>query len=245
MPIRFLILASAIPLLAGAADINREVLAQFCHYAPEEFWQLLDLQRPAAVTPQLASAIIATLPNEGEVMRLTAAEGQKLASISAVLRAHDREGVYLAKVVDSPQARVGLHARFVLLVTRTALRMLSAAQLQAVVAHEIGHEYVWLDYEAARAKGNNRRLRSLELFCDGVALLTLARIGVEPRTLINALRLLEFSNHPSGLVPKYDSHPAMPDREDFARQIRTWIDRGGSFARTQAINKPMNQGDKK
>lgn len=226
-PIHFLILASAIPLRTEAADINREVLAQFRQYAPEKFWELLDLKRPAPVTPQFASEIRGALPQEGEVRNLTPADGYKLASISAVLRAHNREGVYLVKVVDSQQARVGLHARFVVLVTRTALRMLSATQLQAVVAHEIGHEYLWLDYESARAKGDSRRLRSLELFCDGIALLTLARIGLEPETLIDALRLMEFSNGRNGLVQEFDSHPTLLDRVELARQIKTWLARGG------------------
>jgi hypothetical protein len=245
MQICLLILASAIPLVAEAVDINREVLAQFRQYSPEKFGQWLDLQRPAAVTPQLASAIRAKLPKENEVRRLTSADGQKLESISAVLRAHDREGVYLVKVVDIPQARVGLHARFVVLVTRTALRILSAGQLQALVAHEIGHEYVWLDYESARAKGNSRRLRSLELFCDGVALVTLARIGAEPETLIDALRLLDFADRRNGLVLEYSSHPTLPDREDFARQIRTWLDAGSTSARAHVTDRPMNQGDRR
>jgi hypothetical protein len=245
MRIGFLILASAILLRAEAADINREVLTQFRQYAPEEFRQWLDLNRPAAVTPQVASAIRAALPSEGEVRRLTVLEQEKLESLSAVLRAHDRDGVYLLKVVDSPQARIGLHARLVVLVTRTALRILSAAQLQAIVAHEIGHEYVWLDYESARAMGNSRRLRSLELFCDGVALLTLARIGAELETLTEALRLLEFSDRRNGLISDDSSHPTLPDREDFARQIRIWLDTEGRFSRAQTTYKSSTRKGRK
>ena len=242
---RLLILAFAIPLLAGAADVNREVLAQFRRYAPEEVGRWLALHRPAAVTPHVASALRAALPNEGELMHLTRADRLKLESISVVLRPHEREGVYLVKVVDSLQARIGLHARFVLLVTSTALRTLTAAQLQAVAAHEVGHEYVWLDYEFARAEGNSRRLRSLELFCDGVALLTLARIGVDPGTLIDALRLLESSDRRNALLPESYSHPTLPDREDFARHIITWLDTGGHFARKQTDGKPRNQWRRK
>ena len=129
--------------------------------------------------------------------------------------------------------------------TSTALQILSAEQLQAIVAHEIGHEYVWLDYESARANGDSRRLRALELFCDGVALFTLARIGVEPRTLIDALRLLEFSDRSNGFVLESYSHPMLPDRADFACEIKTWLYRDGSFARVQAINQPMNSGGKR
>ena len=66
-----------------------------------------------------------------------------------MLKLHGRDTDYLFKVVESPQARIAIHARFVVLITDTALRLLTPSQLQALVAHEIGHEYVWEEYEEA------------------------------------------------------------------------------------------------
>ncbi len=216
----------AIPLVCRPLDSYVDVLYQFRRYGPEEFGALLDRRRPPLVTPELAARIVADLPTEGEVKRRTVSDMHKLGSISVVLRAHGREGVYLTKVVDSVQARVGLHARFILLATNTALRVLSPVQFQAIVAHEIGHEYVWDEYEAARHQGDWRKLRALELFCDGVAMVTLARIGADPATLTEALRLMAASDKLNRLVSDDSSHPTVVERAEFARQIGQWLDAG-------------------
>jgi hypothetical protein len=231
-----LILASAL-LLAGAlpcpADAYSDALDRFRRYAPEEFGQVLDRHRPRPVDPELAASIIGALPKEGEVKRLAASDVQKLESVSTVLRAHGREKIYMIKVVDSRQARVGLHARFIVLMTNTALRILSPLQLQAMVAHEIGHEYVWDEYESARRKGNTRRLRELELFCDGVATVTLARIGAAPAALVDALRSVDASDRRNGLVSEDRSYPAVAERADFARQIINWLEARRSSSSTR------------
>jgi hypothetical protein len=57
------------------------------------------------------------------------------------------------------------------LISKSALALLDSDELQAAVAHEIGHEYVWAKHEAAWEQKDSRRLQELELFCDGVATL--------------------------------------------------------------------------
>jgi len=229
----------AIPLVCRALDSYADVLDQFRRYGPQEFGEVLDRRRPPLVAPELAARIVAALPTQGEVERRTVSDLDKLGSISAVLRAHGREGVYLTKVVDSVQARVGLHARFILLATNTALRVLSPAQFQAIVAHEIGHEYVWDEYEAAQRQGSWRQLRALELFCDGVAMVTLARIGADPATLTDALRLMAATDKLNRLLSDDSSHPTLVERAEFARQIGKWLDAGrGSTSEPRAPSAP-------
>ncbi len=63
-----------------------------------------------------------------------------------------------------------------------------------------------------------------------IALLTLARIGVDPKTLVDALRLLEFYNRRNGLAVVYNLHPPIPVRADFARQINTWLETGAGVS---------------
>jgi hypothetical protein len=235
-----LILASSLLIggdfLCPAADAYSDMLGQFLRYEPDAFGEVLDSRRPLPVAPELAASIVAALPKGGEMKRLTVSDIRKLESLSAVLRAHGREQVYRIKVVDSRQARVGLHARFVLLVTHTVLRILSTTQLQAIVAHEIGHEYVWDEYEAARQKSNRSRLRALELFCDGVATVTLSGIGAAPESLTDALRLLDASDRRNGFLSDDNSYPTVAERADFARQIVRWLDggRGSSSHRPAA-----------
>ena len=58
-----------------------------------------------------------------------------------MLRYHHRQGVLQLKLVTVGYAFVGLHARTVLLVSREALDLLEGPMLQALIGHEIGHEY--------------------------------------------------------------------------------------------------------
>jgi hypothetical protein len=203
-------------------------LDDFIRSSPEEFFARLDGQRPMVVDAELRARVIATLPTEGEVRQLTAAQRNKLNSVRPVLRAHGRDRVYVLKVVEGRQARIGLHARFVVLISETALTPLTPIQLQAAVAHEIGHEYVWGEFESARRRGDWARLRELELFCDGIAAVTLARIDADPAEWIGALECLYAEDRSRGIVyANENDHPTLEERREFIRRIRRWLVAGG------------------
>ena len=142
----------------------------------------LELCRPAPLSPEEKAAVLASLPRDGEITALTGGEREKLAFVDRFLATQHRRGVYAVKVIDPAQAWVGLHGRAVLLITRSALRLLSAAELTAIVAHEVGHEYVYSEYGAAKAAGNSSELKRLELTCDAlaVAMLKHPAFGWEP-----------------------------------------------------------------
>ena len=177
------------------------------------------LEAPRHLSAKLKARIAASLPKEGEVKTLTAMQREKLEVVAPVLKAHGREDDYLLKVVESRQARTAIYARSVVLISETALRVLSPTQLQAMVAHEIGHEYVWDEFEEARKKGDHARLRELELVCDGVAVLTLLRIGVPASALIDGLRTMTNSNRSNGLEVDGRSYPTLLEREQFAHRV--------------------------
>ncbi len=185
------------------------------------FEKLNHLSPLPRIEPDFKRSVLASLPTEGEARTLSPADRAKLESAALVLRLHGRETDYIFKVVASPQARIAVHARFVVLVTDTALRLLTSSQLQALVAHEIGHEYVWGEYEDARQSNDWPRVRELELFCDGVALQTLVKIGAPPSALIEALRILTATNRQKRLVsdPARDSHPSLVDRTRFSKDL--------------------------
>src|SRR6185295_8899345 len=96
--------------------------------------------RPPQIGPDDRARALSVLPETGD-LRPTRDERAKLSMIEPVLVFHHREQVVETRLVDSPQAAVVLHQRAVLLISRPALRLMSGAELQAVVAHEIGHEY--------------------------------------------------------------------------------------------------------
>jgi hypothetical protein len=181
--------------------------------------------RPAPVTAAERARVLATLPADGEVCSLSAAQREKLLALHRVLALHGREAVYVVKVVQVPQAVVALHARTVVLVSEPALDLLSPEELQALVAHEIGHEYFWTDYFQARRDEDRARLRTLELLCDGIAILTLRRAGVDPRELTSALERVDRYNHDRfGAALYEENYPGLETRRQLARRLIGWLD---------------------
>ena len=133
--------------------------------------------RPNPIGAEEKRRALAELPTKGE-LRPTAGDTAKLESLRRVLIYHKREAVFEVKVVDVPQAAVVLYARSVVLVSRPALRLVSALELQAIVAHEMGHEFFWEEH--ARNGRDARTRHELELRCDAIAILTLLQLGLDP-----------------------------------------------------------------
>ena len=105
---------------------------------PNVMARFLETARPAPMSSEDKARVLNTLPPEGEVTNLNASARRKLAALTQVLRAAGRESVYEIKVIDVPQARIGLLARAVILISEPALTLLDADELQAQVAHESG-----------------------------------------------------------------------------------------------------------
>jgi hypothetical protein len=199
---------------------------------PRRFIQFLEAGRPARVSDELKARILQGLPPEGEVTDLDGAARKRLAALGPLLRATGRDGVYTVKVIDVPQAAVSLHARVVLLVSQPALRLLGAEELQALVAHEVGHEYVWADWERASTARDHARLRELELLCDGIAVVTLHGLGIDPAHLIAGLEKLGRFNQRwfAGAIRNVGDYPTEKQRREFVRAAGAWVARRESQA---------------
>jgi hypothetical protein len=125
----------------------------------------------------------------------------KLAVIRPILAFHERDhDMELRLITVGGRASVGLHARTVLLISREALGLFNTDELKAIMAHELGHDYVWDDYSEARERGDDRRLQELELRCDGFAVITMNRIGVDSEHLVSAATKLARHNERLGPV---------------------------------------------
>jgi hypothetical protein len=180
----------------------------------------LDGCRPAALTADEKSRVVSSLPPDGEVTQLTGAERAKLQAVQRVLRLHHRDGVYELKVVDVRQAGTAIYERAVVLISHHALRLLDAEELQAVVAHEVGHEYIWAAYAAAESAGDSSRLRELELACDAVAILTLSRLGINPDRLFSALETIgRFNKKRFGTALNEKSYPSLTVRKALIKRM--------------------------
>jgi hypothetical protein len=184
---------------------------------------LLRRLRPAPLSLALRAAVVAALPPEGE-LQPTEAEREKIAALEPVFDLHERNGLIVIKVIDVGHAFVGLHAKAVLLLSRDALSLVSAQQLQALAAHELGHEMFWDEYEAARVAGGQGRLQELELRCDGVAVTTLRGLGRGPQSLIDAVTKMTRHNERLRAVGSASRYVSLRQRRHFIEAVAAILD---------------------
>jgi Zn-dependent protease with chaperone function len=188
--------------------------------------QRFESVRPLPVSPAEKEGVLSTLPPEGDVRTLDAGQRKKLAAAQRVLELHGREAVYEVKVIDVPQAAVALHARAVVLVSEPALDLLDSEELQALVAHEVGHEYFWSEYFRARRDNDRSLLQTLELLCDGLAIVTLRRAGMDPKRLTSALeKIVRYNRRRFGAALNEGDYPAIGERRRFAGRLVEWLER--------------------
>ena len=173
----------------------------------------LDACLPKPVSAVEKAAVVESLPAHGAVTHVGAGEGRKLDAISRLLGTNGRDSVYDVRVITVPQAWTGLYKRAVLLISLPALRLLSSEELQALVAHEIGHEYVWQEYADAKSRRDTKRLRELELVCDAIAVRILAREGILPDRLETAIEKVSWYNRERlGVALNEGNYPSLKDR---------------------------------
>jgi len=180
--------------------------------------QYLRSIRPPQISPALKAQMIALLPKEGEVQ--PSAKGQaKLAALGPILKYHERASTVDLKVIRAGQLFIGFYARAAILITEEALDLLSAEELQAVVAHELAHEYFWDEYELARQHEHYARVQELELRCDGIAIITLSRLGLDPSCLMSAVNKLTRFGEVAGAEALARLYPARAERTRFMHSM--------------------------
>lgn len=224
------ILVSAPPAAEAQDDSPLETaLHYFTRHDARDFVERIDAARPVPVRDDQRLRILATLPLEGDLRDLNTAQRKKLAALRPVLELHRREAVYVIKVIEVPQAAVGLHARAVVLVSERALDLLDAQELQALVAHEVGRELFWDQYSRARRDEGRSSLRTLELLCDGFAVVTLRHLGVSPERLISALeKMVRYDRDRFGTAVNENNYPPIGDGRRFVGRLVEWLGQSGS-----------------
>jgi hypothetical protein len=140
-------------------------------------------------------------------------ERRKITAVRQVLDFHQRGEVYLIKVIDIPEAFTGLHERTVLLISRPTLQLLETEQLQALAAHELGHEYIWNEHRMAKVLADKARLRELELACDRIAIATLTRMMLPASALMTALEnVFTYNREHFGVALDEPMYPSLSER---------------------------------
>ena len=190
---------------------------------PNALARFLETARPKPVSSEDRARVLSTLPPEGEVTDLSASARRKLAALNELLRTSGRESAYEIKVVDVPQAGLALYARSVILVSEAALTLLDADELQASLAHEMGHGYVWTEREQAFQLGDHKRLKDLELVCDAIAIVTLHGLGMDVSRLMSGVeKTSRFNRERFGKANNERDYPTVAERRAFAGAVVAW-----------------------
>ena len=135
---------------------------------------------------------------------ISASGGQlaKLLALGPILKYHERESAIDVKVLRVDGATAAFLAGAAILITEPTLEVLSSQELQATVAHELGHEYFCGEFEVARQHADYATLQEIELRCDGIAVITLHALGLDPESVLASARTL--STYPG--PPKGGAH---------------------------------------
>jgi Zn-dependent protease with chaperone function len=147
--------------------------------------------------------------------------------LNALLGPQHRASVYELRVIDIPQAWIGLTGRAVIVITQTALELLSADELRAIMAHEMAHEYVTYQYAEARNNRNAERLRTLELICDAIGVILLEKSSLSSDPLAPALRKLAQYNLHFGSFANDADYPTFEARRKLIVSVQRKIRQSG------------------
>ena len=174
-------------------EIALDAFSYFQKVNGQQFDEYLSRIRPDALAPELRTRILNMLPKT-DLLNPSSDELAKIKTLNTILAYHQRDSVITIKVLRANSASAVFVAGAAVLITRPALKLLTSEELQAVVAHELGHEYYWNKFELARQNGNFASIRELELRCDGIAVVTLHHLGLNPESLISAITKLSKQN---------------------------------------------------
>ena len=221
------VMMTMVPMLANERkpSVTKSALEYFERHDPMTIDEFLAGLRPAPLDEEKRARVIVGLPAQGAI-RPGAHEVAKMSRAEDVLAYHDRLGLIPFTIIDVAPAFVGLHGRAVILVSTHALSLVSNEEFAALVAHEIGHEFVWGDYQTAVERRDYASIRELELRCDGIAVLTLRRLGIDPERLVRAVEMLTWYNEQRRLDPDRQEYVPRDDRRAFIRAVAKvqWAD---------------------
>ncbi len=202
-------------LKPGSVEAN--VPAFFEQIEDRSFEDYLRRIRLPKVSAAFKAEVLAQIA-KGEEVKVSDRMKDKLAGLEPILRYHERDSVIEIKVISAREAYVGLQGRAVMLISEPALNLLPLEELQAAVAHELGHEYFWGEFMEARQQKKHETMVEIELHCDGIAVIALRRLGLNPLTLNSAITAIRSFNSRTVYTDSL-YHPLPDERSRFIRAM--------------------------
>jgi hypothetical protein len=195
-------------------------LARLGDLSSEAVRRRLNEMRPPAYQP--GPVLLNEIIKRQELTVITGERVERLKeSIQPVFAYHDRDGKLPIYVLRSEQPKAFVSCRAALIITTKLMLITSEAELRGIVAHELGHEYLWEERERAFNEKDESLLREIELFCDAVAAITLKEIGDDPASYARALKLMTYVGITAGNATRSETktHPSL----DARRMLNQWL----------------------
>ncbi|HEU4388748.1 MAG TPA: M48 family metalloprotease [Blastocatellia bacterium] len=173
--------------------------------------------RPAGVSADRRLRLVASIRKE-DIVSPSAQRQIKLDALRPILAYHDRAGVEV-KILRLGVAWAGFFEGAAIVISEEAVDMLTAEELQAVVAHELGHEYFAAEYEPARSNKQYDKVKEVELRCDAIAIITMKSLGLNPNHLLSGVSKLTKFNEGRGVRTNLNLVSSLDERERFCRAV--------------------------
>jgi hypothetical protein len=214
---------AANPLAASGADRALRYFEETGGRSLDDY--VTSLRPPAISAEDKARALAMVRPQD--IVPPSAERQAKLDALHPVLEYLERSSTTEVKVLRLGLAWAASLQGAAVLVSEEAIDLLTVEELQAVVAHELAHEYFAGEYEAARAGHHYDTVREIELRCDAVSILTMTRLGREPGALLSGVSKLLRFNEQRGYPSSRVLGPTFEERQALGRAMVALVAHSG------------------
>ena len=220
-----------------AAKSGRVALRAFHYFEITDKGDLEDYLksiRPVGVSADRRVRLVASIKKE-DIVLPSAKRQAKLDALRPILAYHDRAGIEV-KLLRLGLAWAGFLEGAAVVVSEEAVDLLTSEELQAVIAHELGHEYFAAEYEPARKNRQYDVVREVELRCDAVAVITMKSLGLNPNSLLSGVSKLMNFNEGRGVRNNPNIVMSLDERLRFCDAITKLAEIRAKKAREAASN---------
>jgi len=217
---------------ALSSSIAERALQYFEKSAKGDLGDYLRSIRPAGISAEQRARLVTMIRKE-DIVSPSAQRQSKLDALRPVLEYHERSAVEV-KILRLGLAWAGMLEGAAVVVSEEAVDILTAEELQAVVAHELGHEYFAAEYEAARKDKQYDIVKEVELRCDALAIITMKSLGLNPSSLLSGVSKLTKFNEGRGVRNNPNLVTSLEERQKFCQAMMTLAEIRVSKARETA-----------
>jgi hypothetical protein len=173
--------------------------------------------RPRGASAE-AKARSLTLVSEEELVQPSAERQAKIAALQPVLDYLERSDMSI-KIGRMGRAWAGFLDGAAVLVSEEAIDIWTAEELQAIVAHELAHEYFSAEYGAARRDRHYDTVKEIELRCDAISIITMRTLDLHPEALLSGVSKVTRFNERRGFRNFQTLTPSLEERTSFGRAM--------------------------